>query len=73
MLKLTGCDDCEYRDNCHVRKEYMRAEGLYDNGDIDGLRRLSNLIELHEQYIVEMRRDVNHKLVELNRGLSSLK
>jgi hypothetical protein len=59
-----SCDDCEFRDDCSVRKIYFEADGRYREGDIDELRKISNLIELHEQYIVEMRRDVNHKLVD---------
>ena len=62
-----SCDDCDFRDDCKVREMYLKADGYYREGNIDELRRISNMIELHEQYIVEMRRDVNHKLVELVR------
>jgi hypothetical protein len=62
-----SCDECEYREECNIRREYLKAENFYKNGDIEELRKISNLIELDEQYLVEMRRDVNSKLVKLLR------
>jgi hypothetical protein len=62
-----SCDQCEYRDECKIREQYRKAKQLYKEGDIAGLREISNLLELHESYMVEMRRDVNKKLVELVR------
>jgi len=62
-----SCDQCEYRDDCQIRAQYRKAKQLYKEGDIAGLREISNLLELHESYMVEMRRDVKKKLVELLR------
>jgi hypothetical protein len=59
------CDSCKYRNDCHIRKKYRESQDLYSEGNIDELRRISNLLELHESYIVEMRRDVNTKLLDL--------
>jgi hypothetical protein len=59
------CDNCKYRNDCHIRKMYRDCEDLYSECNIDELRRISNLLELHESYIVEMRRDVNSKLLDL--------
>jgi hypothetical protein len=63
-----GCEACGFSNDCDIRKQFLEVEEHYKKGNIRKLRRISNLIELHEQYIVEMRRDVNHKLVELLRN-----
>ncbi len=44
---------------------YKESERLYNECNIEELRRISNLLELHESYIVDMRRDVNTKLLDL--------
>lgn len=44
---------------------YKESERLYNECNIEELRQISNLLELHESYIVDMRRDVNTKLLDL--------
>ncbi|MBD3207300.1 hypothetical protein GF319_13295 [Candidatus Bathyarchaeota archaeon] len=63
-----GCDHCDLRDNCDIRKMYQRAQSLYEEGNVEEIRKISNQLELHESYIVEMRRDVQSKLVDLIRN-----
>jgi hypothetical protein len=60
-----GCDSCEFREDCHIRKLYNESEKHYQAGNIEELRRISNILDLHESHIVEMRRNVNSRLVEL--------
>ncbi|MBD3207800.1 hypothetical protein GF319_15830 [Candidatus Bathyarchaeota archaeon] len=62
-----SCDTCEFRNDCHIRKAYQESKRYNQEEDIDKLREISNMLELHESYIVDMRRDVNSRLVELSR------
>jgi hypothetical protein len=46
---------------------YLKANEYYKNGDLDSLKEISNNLELHESYMVEMRKNVNSKVLELLR------
>jgi hypothetical protein len=51
-----------------ILEKCSRAQSLYEEGNVEEIRKISNQLELHESYIVEMRRDVQSKLVDLIRN-----
>ena len=73
LMINTSCDNCEFREDCHIRKIYNESKDYQKEEDIDKLREVSNLLELHESYITDMRRDVNSRLVQLSRRIREKK
>lgn len=46
---------------------YQRAQSFYEEGNVEEIQKMSNQLEIHDSYIVEMRRDIQSKLVKLIR------
>jgi len=38
-----GCEICGFSDECGIRKQFLKAEEYYNDGNIRELRKISNL------------------------------
>ena len=56
------CDDCPMRADCSLLNQYNKSEDMINNGEGENLWKLYDLLELHEAYVSEMRRDILKKL-----------
>ena len=64
------CEDCPYRSNCEILKQYQQADALFNEKDRDKLRLILEHVELHEAYLSEMRRDLLKKINQLTSPLN---
>jgi hypothetical protein len=56
------CDDCPLRTECPILNQYLQNEAFIKEGNEGKLRELYDMLELHESYLTEMRRDILKKI-----------
>ena len=56
------CDECPLRKDCSILNQYQLSETFIKEGDVGKVRELYDMLELHESYLTEMRRDILKKL-----------
>ncbi|MFP3952180.1 MAG: hypothetical protein ACLFVP_08610 [Candidatus Bathyarchaeia archaeon] len=59
------CDECPFRSDCPILEQYKHSEKLFRNGDVEALLKLYDMLELHEAYLGEMRRNILSKINKL--------
>ena len=52
------CDECEIRSSCPILKHYLKNDEFIKTGNIEAMEDLYNLLEIHEAYLSEMRKNI---------------